>query len=89
MPASQDLEARERRLRCSGAGYPCLPQGSRRCASPAVATTLPHVIALGSVCAVRAPSIVARDGGTVAERGQMYERQGVRGRHVGGDKPHA
>ena len=35
----------------------------RRCTRLAVATTLPRVIALGSVCAVRAPGIVARDGG--------------------------
>jgi len=51
------------RLRCSGAGYPRPPQGCRRCTRLAVATTLPRVIALGSVCAVRAPGIVARDGG--------------------------
>ena len=51
------------RLRCSGAGYPCPPQGCRGCIRRAVATTLPRVIALGSVCAVRAPGIVARDGG--------------------------
>jgi hypothetical protein len=52
--------------------------GCRRCTRLPVGTTLPSVIALGSACAVRAPCIVARDGGTVAARGQMYERQDMR-----------
>ena len=39
------------------------PRGCRRRTRLAIATTPPRVIALGSVCAVRAPGIVARDGG--------------------------
>jgi hypothetical protein len=50
------------RAAASGAAelaIPARPQGSRRCTRLAVATTLPCVIELGSVCAVRAPGIVA------------------------------
>jgi len=57
--------------------YPCPPRGCRQCTRVAVATTVPHVIALGSVGGVRAPNIVIRDGGDrsrVAESGGKGQR---------------
>jgi hypothetical protein len=43
--------------------YPCPPPGRSPVRPRGRTATMPHVIALGSVCDVRAPNIVMRDGG--------------------------